>query len=584
MANIGLSIESGAMNAVLFDSEADKVVASQTTTLKGGESSSLPTAVQAMYGIAARRGITVDATALVYRSEDERTRFSKAIADSELGDIELVSASTAFLGWLARSPEFDSSDCVLLYFLGASGVSVTLADARSESLTAPKTAVLDSMSPERIGSTVPLVWEVVDEAARKPTAVALFGDRSASPDVVDILALGLGVPVVCVENGDEIAVRGAALLAAARTDSSAAAPVDGADPDKIPVSTTAASTTSAAATSAAVQSGAAKTADSLHKPAAVKKAFGTRKSGAARSTVAVSSARAAVKIVPTNTAVAKVAEPAEVVEPATPASLAKSAKFAEVAEPAALAEPVSVVEDAVTVHEVEKTASTKLVPAEPRSAKPALVKRVAPVASLAPTVASLPSVGPRAMSTTETAPAAVTRQSSFSRKKIVLTAALLAAVMSGGVALAAVLPTTTGTDVRDVAAPEATGIDTSLTGATGTVEVTQPAPPPALAPPPVAIDPVTQLPVVAQAPDEQWTIDPTTGVARPASERLTPIPASAIPPAAAVVPHATVEPPVFALPPIIPEPGKSQEQLEQEAWNRHWAHTAEWLQQEIVGN
>lgn len=579
MANIGLSIESGAMNAVLFDSEADKVVASQTTTLKGGEPSSLSTAVQAMYGIATRRGITVDATALVYRSEDERTRFSKAIADSELGDIELVSASTAFLGWLARSPEFDSSDCVLLYFLGASGVSVTLADARSESLTAPKTAVLDSMSPERIGSTVPLVWEVVDEAARKPTAVALFGDRSASPDVVDILALGLGVPVVCVEDGDEIAVRGAALLAAARTDSSVAAPVDGADPDKIPVSTTAASTTSAAA-----ETGAARKADSLHKPAAVKKAFGTRKSGAARSTVAVSSARAAVKIVPTNTAVAKVAEPAKVTEPAKPASLAKSAKFAEVAEPAALAEPVSVVEDAVTVHEVEKTASTKLVPAEPRSAKPAPVKRVAPVASLAPTVASLPSVGPRAMSTTETAPAAVTRQSSFSRKKIVLTAALLAAVMSGGVALAAVLPTTTGTDVRDVAAPEATGIDTSLTGATGTVEVTQPAPPPALAPPPVAIDPVTQLPVVAQAPDEQWTIDPTTGVARPASERLTPIPASAIPPAAAVVPRATVEPPVFALPPIIPEAGKSQEQLEQEAWNRHWAHTAEWLQQEIVGN
>ncbi|MGA9869923.1 MAG: hypothetical protein WBQ44_02065, partial [Rhodococcus sp. (in: high G+C Gram-positive bacteria)] len=67
------------------------------------------------------------------------------------------------------------------------------------------------------------------------------------------------------------------------------------------------------------------------------------------------------------------------------------------------------------------------------------------------------------------------------------------------------------------------------------------------------------------------------------SEALTPIPASAIPPAAAVVPSRTVDPPEFAVPTVVPEPGKSQEQLEQEAWNRHWQQTTQWLQQEIVG-
>lgn len=466
MATIGLSIESGALNAVLFDSEADAVLASQATSLDGGESSSLVTAVEAMKSVAGRRSVAVDGTGVVYRSEDERNRFAEAIEDSDLDGVMLVSSSAAFLGWLARSPEFVSARCVLLYYLGPSGVSLSLADADSESLSSPKTAALDSMSPEHIGGTVPLAWEVLDAAGRKPDSVALFGDRSGNQDLIDILELGLGVPVVRVGGSDQLAARGASLLAA--------------------------------------------------KPQ--------------------------LSAVPEDTA------PVPVVD------LAKA--------PPMVANP--------SVAEIRATAA------------------VAPKIAAVPRISSLVSTVPAVDIKLATA----STRRSIPRKKLVLTAALLAAVLSGGVALASTLPkdAPSGADANDAAA--ATATDTSLVGATQRVEVTAPAPPVDPAPPviidpvtqqPVAIDPVTQQPVFAPAPVQQWTVDPTTGVARP-SESLTPIPSSEIPPAAAVVPHPTVDPPAFAVPTIIPEAGKSEEQLEQEAWDRHWQHTAQWLEQEIVGN
>ena len=447
VATIGLSIESGAMSAVLFDLEADAVVATQVTSLDGGESSSLRTAVESMTAVAARRSMDVDAVGLVYRSADERDRLAAAIDASALDHVQLVSASTAILGWLARSPDFEFAECVLLYYIGPSGVALSLADAANASLSSPKTATLDSMSPERIGSTVPLAWEVLDEAGRKPDAVALFGDRSGSRDLIDILALGLGVPVVRASDSAQIAACGAGLAAAG--------------------------------------------------------------------------------------------------------------------DPEMLAAPIAV-DPIVTAPEAS--------PAEPVAAGGAS----APAAPSAPLLAArVPSVPPIV-----TAPAEMSVRRTIARKKLVLTAAVLAGVLSGGVALASTLPQ--GTTVSNEASEpeaEATGIDASLAGATQSVEVTPPADPA----PPVIIDPVTQQPVVAEAPGVEWTIDPTTGVARP-GEGFTPIPAAAIPPAAAVVPRQTVAPPVFAVPTYEFEPGKSDEQLQQEAWDEHWAHTAAWLQQEIVGN
>lgn len=464
MATIGLSVESGAMNAVLFDIEADAVVASQVTSLKGGASTSLPTAVEAMKAVAARRQIDVDAVGLVYGSADERDGFSRAIDENDLDGIQLVSASTALLGWLARSSEFDAAQCVLLYYLGGKGVSISLADATDASLSTPKTATLDSLTPERIGSTVPLAWEVLDEAGRKPDAVALFGDRSENKDLVDILSLGLGVPVVHVGDSDQIAACGASLAVAGDADEVLPVVVE---PEA----------------SLALDSEASETPESVAEaPADI---AGRAERGAVRSTVA-------------------------------PAPL------------------LSAVAPNVAVRRIEPASSS---------------------------TGSIP------------------------RKKFVLTAALLAGVLSGGVALASTLPANApvANEASPATFPEVDGLDTSLVGATQSVEVTPPAPPAVPAPAPVVIDPVTQQPIAVDPTTQQWTIDPTTGAAVPA-EALTPIPAAAIPPAAAVVPKTTVAPPEFAVPTIVPEPGKSQEQLEQEAWDRHWAHTAEWLQQEIIGN
>ncbi|OZC79190.1 hypothetical protein CH282_21060 [Rhodococcus sp. 06-418-1B] len=452
------------MNAVLFDIEADAVVASQVTSLKGGASTSLPTAVEAMKAVAARRQIDVDAVGLVYGSADERDGFSRAIDENDLDGIQLVSASTALLGWLARSSEFDAAQCVLLYYLGGKGVSISLADATDASLSTPKTATLDSLTPERIGSTVPLAWEVLDEAGRKPDAVALFGDRSENKDLVDILSLGLGVPVVHVGDSDQIAACGASLAVAGDADEVLPVVVE---PEA----------------SLALDSEASETPESVAEaPADI---AGRAERGAVRSTVA-------------------------------PAPL------------------LSAVAPNVAVRRIEPASSS---------------------------TGSIP------------------------RKKFVLTAALLAGVLSGGVALASTLPANApvANEASPATFPEVDGLDTSLVGATQSVEVTPPAPPAVPAPAPVVIDPVTQQPIAVDPTTQQWTIDPTTGAAVPA-EALTPIPAAAIPPAAAVVPKTTVAPPEFAVPTIVPEPGKSQEQLEQEAWDRHWAHTAEWLQQEIIGN
>ncbi|WP_245819509.1 hypothetical protein [Rhodococcoides yunnanense] len=431
MATIGLSLESGSVYAVLFDTKADAVVANRVTSLSEGVAKALPIALDGMRAAARRRSIDVDAVGVVYSSEAERDRLTTVVGECGSADVSMYSASSAFLGWLARSPGFDESSRVLLYYMGESSVSISLADVKGGQLSAAKTATLDSMSPERIGSTVPLAWEILDEASVKADSVALFGDRSSNRDLVDILELGLGVPVVRVRDADQVAARGAALLAA----------------DSVPSQT-----------------------------------------------------------MPT----------------------------------AAMTAPAPV--------------------------------NAAPSVAPAPVLAVIP-------------PAPVSRRP-VPRKKLVLTAALLAGVLSGGVALASTLPSDSDTATVPAAAESSdpTGIDTNLVGSTSSVQVTQPAPAPAPVPvvpvvepepiAPAAIDPETLAPIRTQAPV----------VAQGTVETPTPIPTQSIPPNAAVVPHPTVEAPEFAVPAIIPEPGKSQEQLEQEAWDRHWQHTAEWLAQEISGN
>ncbi|MGB2948245.1 MAG: hypothetical protein ACSLE8_25405 [Rhodococcus sp. (in: high G+C Gram-positive bacteria)] len=448
MAIIGLSIESNAMHAVLFDSEAGTVLASEDSSSNGSDS--LSAMMRSMRAAAADLQVQVEATAFAYRTEHERAFFSSELDKHGVGQIEMVPAQTAFLGWLAEAPEFQSAECVLLYHVGSAGVAISLADTANKTLSAPRNASLESKSPEHLGGTVPLAWEILDEAGMKPDAVALFGDGSADRNLPDILSLGLSARVIRVEAPDRLAAEGAARVAAL----------------------------------------------------------------------------AVAHDAPVAASVATEVHAAEVYTVALPAPAAASST----------------------------------------------VKSVVPPLSTVPVAAAQSS--PR-----------------VPRKKIVLTAALLVGILSGGVALASTLP--------GDAPAGAESADAALVGATHDVEASQdlgatetsaaipepvagvPLPPPP-GPEPVPDGAPAPEPSAAQGVAGWPTIAPTT--TNPRSEILTPIPVQAIPPAAAVVPQKTVEPPQFTVPVVIPEQGKSQEQLEQEAWDRHWQHTADWLEQELGAN
>lgn len=470
MATIGLSIESGALHAVLFDGVEDSVAASQVTALDDGVAASLTAAIESMRELAAAAETAVDGIGVVYRSDEERALFESAIAEADVDSVSMISASSALLGWLARSPEFTSAERVLLYYMGPSGVSISLADAAQETLSPAKTVALDSPTPERIGGTVALAWEVLDEAGTVADSVALFGDLSGNRDVVDILSLGLGVPVIRVGDANLIAASGAGLLAernVVRKEPSVLDEDSAADSDDF-----------------------------------------------------------------------------DAVDPATSTDTEDES-------------------DPVTDTDAEDESETESAVAP---AAPALVTSQPPV--VAAEVHQ-----PRVRRFTP-------------RKKLVLAGALLVGVLSGGVALASTLPADSpkSQTPTEMAKPRSTAIDTD-SGTSESIAAQPPALTPEPAPPPPApAAPWTPEVVFLPAPVvENWTVDPTTGVAKP-RETFTPIPAQSIPPAAAVVPGSEVAPPEFAVPVIIPEPGKSQEQLEQEAWDRHWQHTAQWVEQEIHEN
>ncbi|OZE23708.1 hypothetical protein CH262_16985 [Rhodococcus sp. 05-2255-1e] len=425
MATIGTAIESGSMQTVLLEPTSGEVLAHSTTSLDPDVTAVLPRAISDMRAEAATLNVSVDAVAVVHRSESERAELATAVTDEST---VFVSASQSFLSWLARTKDLADASTVLLYYMGERGVSISLADAADATLTPAKNAALDSMSPERIGSTIPLAWEVVDESGKKPQAVALFGDRSSNRDLIDILSLGLGVPVVRVGAADRVAACGAAWLASVSVEDQAL-----------------------------------------------------------------------------------------------------------------------VVTEAVD--ESEEAAGPETIPS---------VMLTAPVT-------------------------ATGRSSSVTGgRKLIFAAVLLAGVASAGVAVAATLPSD-GDGTAEQSADRRDG-GTDLAGATRYVDPTTIAP--AL---PVDALPKTLPPTADSAVEPTTTPTGTTQQWTPQQE--TPqqwtspswVPPGAAPAGTPKPAAATVDPPQLTVPTVVPEPGKSQEQLEQEAWDRHWQHTGEWIAQELAG-
>jgi hypothetical protein len=424
VATIGTAIESGSMQTVLLEPTSGEVLAHSTTSLDPDVTAVLPRAISDMRAEAATLNVSVDAVAVVHRSESERAELATAVTDEST---VFVSASQSFLSWLARTKDLDAST-VLLYHMGERGVSISLADAADATLTPARNAALDSMSPERIGSTIPLAWEVVDESGKKPQAVALFGDRSSNRDLIDILSLGLGVPVVRVGAADRVAACGAAWLAS------------------VPV------------------------------------------------------------------------------------------------------------EDQAALVETERADDAE------EAAVPETVPTVVPASSVTATGRSSSATGGR---------------------KLIFAAVLLAGVASAGVAVAATLPSNGDATAGQSADRRDSGTD--LAGATRYVDPTTVAP---IAPGLPADALPKTLPPTADSALEPTTTPPTGTTQQWTPQQGTPpswVPPGAAPAGTPKPAAATVDPPQLTVPTVVPEPGKSQEQLEQEAWDRHWQHTGEWIAQELAG-
>lgn len=490
MATIGISIEYGSLQTVLMEPTSGEVLADRVTPLSADSSSVLAAAVEAMRAEALESGVDVTAVGVVYRTDDERAEFASALADEPL---VLSSASESFLGWLARSEELADAQTVLLYYMGETGVSISLADAAEASLTPARKAVLDSMSPERIGSTIPLAWEVVDQSGKKPEFVALFGDSSSNRDLIDIISLGLGVPVVRVGDADQVAARGAALLAH-------------------------------------IGAGTQFLGDETPTPESPTTSDDPVPDGAPNQNSDVAST---------------------VPVPAVAPARAAAAEPENSAEPDATAEPTPAAAAGTATAAGTVTASGTVTAAAP--------VRIAP-------------------QSIDAKPA----RSGRSGRKLVLAGVMLAGVLSAGVAVAATVtgesesPTDQSVERRDGGA--------DLAGATRSVNSTTTAPVVAEAPP-VSVDapPPETVPATADAADP---VDAAPLPAPRTAPAAPPPPVVAAPPAPRPAPAPVttkVDPPQFTVPVVVPEPGKSQEQLEKEAWDRHWQHTGEWIEQEFSG-
>jgi hypothetical protein len=171
-------------------------------------------------------------------------------------------------------------------------------------------------------------------------------------------------------------------------------------------------------------------------------------------------------------------------------------------------------------------------------------------------------------------------RSSQSGRKLIFAAVLLAGVASAGVAVAATLPSDAGSTAEQNADRLNSGAD--LAGATRHVDPTNSNPIAAVPPvAPMAASPETIPPPTDPAADTSSTVT-TQPWTTPAWTPQPWTPRPGVPQSPAPAP-ATVDPPQFTVPAVVPEPGKTQEQLEREAWDRHWQQTGEWLEQELAG-
>ncbi|MGU3437729.1 hypothetical protein ACNHUS_32535 [Actinomycetes bacterium M1A6_2h] len=416
---------------------------------------------------------------------------------------------------------------VLTYELADTHLTATLVDVADGSQRGDaRTMDLEDLSPEQIGLTVPMLWELLDRAKVKPGTVVVLGDVNTAT-VSPILELALGVPVVATK----------------------------------------APTTKTPTAKAAAQK----------KPAAT--AATTRPVPAKRvSTKTKTAPVAATAPVPGKPVPAK-PQPNKPVSEDETAQTAKVTKTAGVAAVAATAESTKVRTDKKLDKPVAAPVETTEPPTEEIAVVPPLVSTyafaeadvTAPVAVVAP---ALP----------PSTPAASTAAEGRGRRNLVIAAAATAVVLAGGIGAALALSNGSSSSVPEQA-PSAATQDVSP------ATVAPPAAPSAQLPSPAAVPPPA-APAVPVAPAAEPAPVDSSNSSNSAPPAWTPTraPAAQSPSTQAPVAPAPqssssyVPPPQFTVPVPVPDPNNpnaTPQELQDEAWQRHWQQTGQYLEQQF---
>ena len=97
----------------------------------------------------------------------------------------------------AQRPKAGSS--LIVYSVDASMVTMSLlSDTDGSQIGESRTVELEDHSPEQVGLTVPVLWDLIDKAKARPESVVLIGDVDTKV-VPPIVELAMGVPVISVD-------------------------------------------------------------------------------------------------------------------------------------------------------------------------------------------------------------------------------------------------------------------------------------------------------------------------------------------------------------------------------------------------
>ncbi|SFM46158.1 hypothetical protein FEK33_20945 [Nocardia asteroides NBRC 15531] len=271
---LGVSAGAGGARAVLTHSDQPHLPPVDRLRLPRRSGGSVEEAVlsvlRRMRVAALARGECVTATAVTCRSESHADAIRAAVGRSEVGIVDEPLAQLRYLRFTGMLPATDS---VILYDLGCSGLTVTHADCRTDTILASRRSTVlsgdgydallrwqlarggvltdarttrahrESLSRARVVTatdagtgeravvtrsdlaelceaglhhSASFVRQVVEESGIRPGALVLLGGCTRNPSLRADLARRIGLPIVYDPEPDYVSARGAVLLAAQR--------------------------------------------------------------------------------------------------------------------------------------------------------------------------------------------------------------------------------------------------------------------------------------------------------------------------------------------------------------------------------